>query len=305
METKYWKAFDLFNEPANGRHIQLVKTSIEIPGEIELMINEHWDKQLEEKQAELKRACIDTEIQEFDEGVRALYEEGKSIMWPGPCVSLNNIELVGKYTDLCVIQTSYPYIEASKDPEIIKKFKEKKIPVPTPPLAVCTYAVTKDEQLVLTVRGLKTTVYPGRYYGAGGNLKTIKSDIISNQENELQDEILVNTDEYSSDEFYFGDIVIDKEDFPKKPDLVGWLPVNLESIDIMERVHKREQNDRPNDASNVLFVSSRENVLFDYLAKTDPRQFCPAAHAGLIVYGKHHFGEEWAEELLKKIKALL
>ncbi len=302
MKTKYWKAFELFDKPVNGRDIQLVKSDIRVPVEIESLIDKHWEKQLKEKQAELKKACIETEIQELENGIKALYENGISIMWPGPCVSLNNIELVGKYVDLCVIQTSFPYIEASKDPEIIKQFKGRKLPVPKPPLAVCTYAVTQDEHLVLTVRGLKTTVYPGRYYGAGGNLETVNSDIISSQEEEIADEILVNKDEYNSDEFYFGDIVIDKEGFPKKPDLVGWLPVNLESIDIMERTHKRRQDERPNDASNVLFISSQENILFDYLAKTDPRQFCPSAHAGLIVYGKHHFGKKWAEDLLKRIQ---
>ena len=302
METKYWKAFELFDEPVNGRHIHLVKTYIGVPGEIELLINKHWNQQLIKKQAELKKSYIETEIREIEGDIKVLYEDGKSIMWPGPCVSLNNIKLVSKYVNLSVMQTSFPYIEASKDPEITKKFKEMGIPVPTPPLSICTYAITQDSHLVLTVRGLKTTVYPGRHYGAGGNIKTVDSNIVSHQKSELADEILVNPDEYNPDEFYFGDIVIDMESFPKKPDLVGWVSVNLDSIDIIERVYKRNPADRPNDASNVLFISSKDGELFDYLAKTDPRQFCPTAHAGLITYGKHHFGGKWAEQLLKTIK---
>lgn len=311
MKTSTWETLKIFDNPINGRAIKLVDSPLEMPGGVEEIIRKNWDKQLREKQGSLSSSNITTEILPYHQDnsenpLNALYEDDKPKMWPGPVVSLKEISIHDSGIDLHVGQTYFPFIAALKDEEVSKLYTDKGITKPRPALAICTYALTTDNHITLTVRSIKTNMYPGRAYGQGGNPLFTNTDIVYHQMEEMKEEILVCPKEYNLDSFMFAGIVVDREDLPDKPDLIGWIPVSLESEEILERVSQREMSQRPNDAIGVSFIPSSEGELFDTLShvlseRINKDLLCPPALGGLFLYGKFNFGDEWVRRLLKKI----
>lgn len=308
MKTGYWETLEIFEEPIFAKKIKLKESPLSTPNGVEEIIRKNWDKQLKEKQAQVAKVGIQAEINKYhldksNNPLNALYEKEKPIMWPGPAISLRGIRKIDNDTELIVGQTSFPYISALKDKEVSSLYETLGIVKPRPALAICTYALTQDGQLTLTVRGSRTNMYPGRLYGQGGNPLFTNTILAEHQADEMKDEILIQPNEYDSNELRFSGIVIDREQLPDKPDLVGWVPVNLEAGNIRERVYKRSSDKRPNDAISVVFVPSTEGELFDHLVeRSHPVQYCPSAHGGLVLYGYHNFGEKWTENLLDKLK---
>ncbi|MEK6822754.1 MAG: hypothetical protein AABY13_02905, partial [Nanoarchaeota archaeon] len=236
----------------------------------------------------------------------ALHEGDKPKMWPGPAVTLRDVQPRNAGIDLLVSQTSFPAIDALKDKTFSELYETQGITKPRPALAICTYAITTDGMLALTVRGARTNMYPGRLYGQGGNPRSTNTNVVEHQKAENKDEILVQDNEYPVNGgrgFWFGGIVEDNEQLPRKTDLVGWCYLNIDSKTLKGRSYERPMEKRPNDAVGIVFAPAKEGPLLDYLTKTThPVQFCPPAHAGLVVYGLHKFGNEWAQNVIKKIE---
>ncbi len=307
MRTQTWESLSVFDYPEYADNVRLRDSPLEMPVGIDEVIRQNWDKQLAQKQEQLLRTGINTKIRAYHldtskKSLNALYEEDKPVMWPGPVVSLKDTQTSDSGIDLIVGQTYFPFIAGLKDEEVSGLYERQGIVKPRPALAICTYALTQDGQLTLTVRGIRTSIYPGRLYGQGGNPLFTDTDVSKHQSDELRNEILVQPDEYDLNGLGFSGIIVDREQFPDKPDLVGWVPVNLEAGHIRERVYKRSPDKRPNDAIGVVFAPSTEGELFDYLLqRTHPVQFCPPAHGGLILYGHHNFGSDWSNELLKRL----
>lgn len=308
MNIQTWESLCIFDNSVPVGRVRLRGVPLKIPVGVEEVIRRNWDAQLRQKQEQLAREGIVAEIQPYhyhhsDQPLNALYEGDEPKMWPGPTVSLTDFIIGDSGIDLLVSQASFPFIAGLKDEEVSRLYAEQGIAKPRPALAISTFALTQDGQLTLTVRGSRTNMYPGRLYGQGGNPLFTSSEIAESQADEIRNEILVQTDEYDLGAMKFSGIVVDKEHFPGKPDLVGWHQVNLEAADIQARVLKRTARERPNDAIGVVFAPATEGALFDYLAKrTHPVQFCPPAHGGLILYGHHNFGRDWAKELLDHFK---
>jgi len=214
-------------------------------------------------------------------------------MWPGPVVSLKEVRQTGSgRIELLVGQTTFPFIAALSKENVSKLYTEQGIAKPRPAIAICTYALTNDGKLALTVRGQRTNMYPGRLYGQGGNPLTTNTSIVQHQIDESKDEL--NLPDFSvnrlSGKFRFTGVVIDNEALPGKPDLVGWVPVDLSSDDIRERVYQRALSERPNDAVGVVFAPSDADGLFDYLVNgTHTSQYCPPSTRWLSALWKNQF----------------
>lgn len=312
VKTDIWDVLHCFEVPLEAKRIELVDTPLKMPIGVDEAIRKSWNLQLVSKQEQLSKSGICTGIKPYHNDtsslpLNALYEGEKCKMWPGPVISLTSWQEMNEEDNnvfrLYVGQTSFPFIAGLKDPEISKLYGLQGIPKPRPALAVCTFASTLDKKLVLTLRGQKTPMYPGRMYGQGGNPLFTNVDITVHQKDENRDEILLNEEDYllGKGPSFLG-LIVDTEQLPDKPDIVGYYPVNIESESLLERIQQRPLDKRPNDAIGISFAPSEEGKLFDYLAKeTIPKQFCPPAHGGLVLYGSSMYGKKWAEDLLKKL----
>ena len=70
--------------------------------------------------------------------------------------------------------------------------------------------------------------------------------------------------------------------YNKKPDLIGYVPINLSSKELMEIFEQSLQ--KANDAGNIEFVPADGALLLNYLSKTPSSHFCPPCEAGLVLY---------------------
>lgn len=300
-----WGILHTFQEPVNGQNIQFKEVKISHPSGVENLIRTNWDTQLAAKQAQLAEQGISgLTVQPYQEDksltpLNALYEGGVAKMWPGPAITLVDIKENYPLVEFVVAQTYFPFIVALNDPEIRHLYISQGIEIPRPSLAICTFAETNDGKLTLTVRGQRTNMYPGRFYGQGGNPLFPTVDPVEHQITEMSDEILVTPKSYNPRDLEFGGIAEDKEMLPGKPDLVGWVKVNLGSEDIERNVRNREKY--PNDAVAVAFAPASDEALLEYMASVNPHDYCPPAYAGLILYGRMHFGQLWQQDLLKQL----
>ena len=307
MKTATWDTWKFFETPKRGGQVRFVNSRLEMPDGVDEAIRENWENQLDEKLAELKERGFSIEKKPYhldpsENPLNALYEGDKPKMWPGPVVSLKEVNENGETIDLVVGQTSFPFIHGMKDPKIKRLYDESGIPKPRPALGIVTFPVTADGYLLLTVRGPKTNLYPGRWYAPGGNASSPDMDPAMHQRYEMLEEIMVDDTMYDPNEFRFGGIDIDTEDLPGKPDLTGWVKVPLTRDDLRKIFNKRPLSERPNDVVDITFAPADEAGLFDYLVNTTSIfQFCPPTHGALVFYGRHRFGEEWADEVLKEI----
>jgi hypothetical protein len=312
MEIKTWSILEIFDQPINGENVYLKEVSLPKPEGLDERLKTNWDLQLKAKQDELaEKAGTTTEIRPYhldrsEKPFSALYQGEKPVQWPGPVVSLVEIErTVNHKVILGVGQMFYPQISALRDEGIVSVYKEQGIAIPRPALGINTPVLTADNLLTLTVRGIRTNQYPGRLYAPGGQPLTPDTDVIEHQLDEIEEEILIRPDEYNHN-FIFGGVVIDDELLPRKPDLVGWVKVGLDSGDIQERVYGRKAEDRPNDVTAVVFASASEGDLHDYLTKlTHPLQYCPPAIGGLWVYGRVNYGPDWGNSVLKALHYIM
>ncbi len=297
-----WGILHRFEKLLGGESIKFTEVPLVIPPGIDPIIWANWNRQLRDKQQEMAIKGEHLEIRPYDQNskLNALYNHNGEIkMWPGSVVTLIGVEENTGKVVIKVAKASYPYIAAINSPEVDELYSYNLLPKPRPALAVCTFALTSDNNLTMTVRGERTNVYPSRKYGQGGNPQNPKDDIVKHQMHEMEEEISVEPSDYDPSGFRFAAVVEDKEEFPGKTDLVGWVPVNLSSEEIARRVKTREKH--PNDAVAVAFVPMTPDGLMKHLIETDPKTYCPPAYAGLVVYGFFANGVEWMRDLIKKL----
>lgn len=300
-----WEILHAFQAPVEGKNIHFREARITQPIGIDNLIRTSWDKQLEVKQAQLaERGIQGLTIKPYQEDksptpLNALYEEGAAKMWPGPAITLVHIEDNFPHIELSVAQTYFPFIAALSDPQIRDLYTSYGLEIPRPPLAIVTFAETNDSKLTLTVRGQRTNMYPGRFSGQGGNPLFVTMTPTEHQIEEMADEILVTPQSYNPRSIQFGGIVEDREELLGKADLAGWVRVGLDSEEIERRVRTRINH--PNDAIAVDFVPANDEGLLKHIALANPTDYCPPAYAGLILYGRMHFGELWQQDLLKQL----
>ncbi len=310
MEIRTWGIAHIFEPPLRGEDIQMVSVGFPKPQGLDDRIRTSWSEQLLKKREELRQSGISTEIRPYhldrsENPLGALYEEDTPKMWPGPVVTLREVERAITYgrnrVFLKVGQMFYPYIAALRDPEIIKLYEETGIDIPTPALGICTPVLTADDKLTLTVRGIRTSIYPGRIHSPGGQPLLTDTDVVEHQKNEIHEEILVNPDELA-EQFSFSGIVLDQEILPNKPDLTGWVRTVLDAGDIRERMFRTDPNKRPTDVQSVVFAPASEEELLRYITEyTHPVNFCPPTVGSLWLFGRLNWGEDWANDVLKRM----
>lgn len=310
MEIRTWEVPHVFEPPLRGENIQMVGVELSKPSGLDERIRTSWDEQLLKKQGELTIAGISTEIRSYhldssENPLRALYEGDAPKMWPGPVVTLREVERDITHGSNRVVlkvgQMFYPYIAALRDPEIMKLYESEGISIPTPALGICTPVLTADNKLALTVRGGRTSIYPGRIYSPGGQPLLTNTDVVEHQKDEIEEEILVKPNELT-EEFSFSGIVLDQEVLPNKPDLTGWVRAVLDAGDIRERMFRSDPNKRPTDVQGVVFAPASEEGLFRYITEyTHPVNFCPPTVGSLWLFGKAHYGDTWANDVIRKL----
>lgn len=256
----------------------------------------HWEQQLKDKQSLLRVSGTMSEIKPFtnsvNDSLNALYVSGKPVLWPGTAITLRDVKMVDDGVTMTVSDIAYPFISALNNVAFRKSLGIESVHQLRPPLAICTFALTTDSYLVLTVRGNTTNVYPGRLYGQGGNPVTTAVDIVQHQLEEMQDELLLEPEDIVTGTFQFFGIVEDAESFPGKPDLIGTVQIKLSSKELAERFETRTPENRPSDVAAIRLVpftaDGLQQLLFN---ETQPVDYCPPAHGGLLMLGRMEFGE--------------
>ncbi len=310
MAERTWRILDEFPQPIRGEDIRLVthRQKLIVPPGVEEAIRTTWNRELQTKQAELAQIGDVTSIGEHSEKISgntldALYADERRIMWSGPQVTLKEIAKefcsINPRVRLFVSPTHYAFTTGLSDPEVIALYVKYGVERPRPPLAICTFAITPDNEGILTVRGPRANKYPGRKYGQGGDPRTSDVNIVDHQIREMKDEILVGPEEYNPREFQFGGIVEDREMLPGKTDLISWVRINLGFDEVDDRVRNRARH--PNDAVAIASFPATDEGLMRYVSTLDPQGYNPPTIAGLVLYGKMNFGEYWYQDLLKQL----
>ena len=307
MKKQLWRILEFFDPPIKGTDITFKEVKLNTPEGVDEIIRKDWEKQLLAKQEDLAKLGRATNIKPYhldssDKPLQALYEGEKAVMWPGQVITLVGVNKKNNKVSLDVGETSFPFINGLKNPEITKLYEKAGIQKPIPAMAISTLAITSDNYIVMTLRGPATNMYPGRIYGQGGNPTSTKTKVVEHQIEEMEDEILVTKKDYNPRDFMFGGICIDEELLPGKPDLIGWIPIKLDSKTLEQRVKSRDIKSRPSDAVDIVFIPNNDKDLFKVLTDKEAcKKFNPPGYASLFVYGRAIFGKPWAEKVMKTI----
>ncbi len=307
MEIKTWDVPHMFQPSLAGENIQMVGIDLPKPKGLDERIRGSWLQQLQKKQQELGS---DFEIRPYHQDksskpLEALYEGDSPKMWPGPVVTLREVErelLNGRNRlTLKVGQMFYPYIAALKEPEVRELYDKEGLIVPSPALGICTPVLTADNKLTLTVRGSKTSIYASRIHSPGGQPLFTDTDVAEHQIDEISEEVLIGRNELEGG-FSFTGIVLDQEVYPGKPDLTGFVKTSLDKGDIRERFLKTDPAKRPTDVAGLVFAAASEDGLMKYMTEsTHPLNFCPPTVGSLWLFGRLMYGQDWAKDLLSKL----
>ncbi|MGB3074562.1 MAG: hypothetical protein WBB36_04545 [Chitinophagales bacterium] len=284
-----------FNKPLPVENISIVQQPLSFPATVITKLSDHWTQQLKDKQSALRNARIESVIGLEPENIanellHTLFINGKPVMWPGNAVTLRDVKMEYEKVLMTVSEIPYPFIAALNNAAFKKNTGLHSLQL-RPPLAICTFVITSDNQLVLTVRGEKTYVYPGRFYGVGGNPANIQFNIVQHQLEEIADELLVQPEEVDATTFRFYGLVEDLELFPGKPDLAGIARIKLSSEELAERFETRPSSQRPPDVAALKMVPFNNSSLQNFLEHDNKlADFCPPAHGGLLLLKKMEFG---------------
>jgi hypothetical protein len=258
-------------------------------------LRQHWQDQLLKKQSALFASGVYAEIKPYaatgNDIPDALFVDKKPVMWPGNAITLRDVRLKDGHVLITASEISYPFIGALRDAAFRSNLDATGLINIRPLLAICTFAITTDHLLILTVRGITTNVYPGRLYGQGGNPARLPFTIIEHQLDELKDELLINREEVDETSFRFYGLIEDLEQFPGKPDLIGTVRLKLSSSEVQQRFDTRSLSSRPPDAEEISMIPFEKKTMQHYLAQaTKASDYCPPAFGGLVLLMQHEFG---------------
>ncbi|MFI5136113.1 MAG: hypothetical protein ACHQD9_09695, partial [Chitinophagales bacterium] len=151
-------ALIIFPQPLFPSAISFEKFPLVFSEKVLQQVTDHWILQLKQKQHQLSEKGIPSEIKSYSASgnfdLDALFVNEKPVMWPGRCVTLRDWRVEDKSVTLFVSELSYPFIAALSDKNFLNNFHDENLRSLRPPLAVCTFAITSDNFLVLTVRGI-------------------------------------------------------------------------------------------------------------------------------------------------------
>lgn len=283
------------NQPLRADAVLLNSEPLLLPRSIARQLSDHWHKQLKLKQEALRLSGVRSIIKPFAHTVHdmseALFVDDKAVMWPGSAITLRAAQVEDDKLRMQVSEVSYPLIGALGDPEFRKAIHDAGLTLIRPPLAYCTFAITSDHFMVLTKRGVTTNVYPGRYYGQGGNPASMDVSVAEHQLDEMKDEILADRDEVDEASFRFYGLVEDLEEYPGKPDLIGSVRLRITASRLQFRMQSRPASSRPPDAADIRMIPFNKDAMQDFvLHTTSAKDYCPPAFGGLQLLMQHEFG---------------
>jgi hypothetical protein len=293
--SQSYSTLDVFDPPLSTKDISFIPTPLIFSPADSKRLREYWDIELKVKQTLLLEKRIDSVIKTYEgvpEKMNALYVNGQPVMWPGNAITLRNWSYAGNKLSMDVSELSYPFIGALSNPDFRDALSDQSFIALRPPLAICTFAITTDNFLVLTVRGMNTNVYPGRYYGQGGNPTSCVFDLTIHQVEEMTDELNIDAGDISQESFRFSGIAEDSESFPGKPDLIGWVRLRIDAETLQSKFSSRPMIERPPDAAGLRLVRLTRNSLANFL-QNEVKQvdFCPPALCGLHMLATGQFLE--------------
>ena len=114
LETETWKMYHKFNVQINGENIRLIDTPISPPSEIIDLAAEDWDNLISSKAKALGSEVEVRTEKDRNSGLflKSIYKNGKTIIYPGPSLSLQDAESDEKNAKLYVSQINYFYLRA-------------------------------------------------------------------------------------------------------------------------------------------------------------------------------------------------
>ncbi len=286
----------IFNSPFSGNEIELIDVPLSIPQGLNQRVREEWYNELERKSKIIQGKI---EIKPFQTALgesKALYLNGNPILYPGPILSLSDIEVLDK-ARFYVSNINYSYLKASQNPDISALYKYNGKNIITPFWAA-TLPLTLDCKIALTLRGENAGAYPNALWAIGGQLESAEHSLEDFLAEEISDELLVSPSDYDSKSFQFGGVI----ENPESIGVVSWIPIDLTSQEIKTKVNARSLQNRPVDAVDVVFAPANPSGLFDYMTRRTPYSFfCNSGFEGLYLFGMHNFGQDWANGLLTKL----
>lgn len=278
--TAHYNILFAFDRPASADQILIRTIPLSFTNEAMQLLASHWRLQLQAKQQALLAQDIpSTIVTQVGNALPSLMVNEKPVLWPGMAVTLRDLHRHNEQLVMTVSEIPYPFLAALKN-EPFKSLAGISTDL-RPPLAICTFGITTDQMLVLTVRGQTTNVYPGRLYGQGGNPTTVVFDLVKHQLDEMKDELLLHPSAVDVAGFRFYGLVEDGESFPGKPDLIGTVPLQISSADLLGKFEKRPPADRPPDVASLVFVPYVKRTLQYFLNEKGTAAFCPPAFGGL------------------------
>lgn len=90
----------------------------------------------------------------------ALFVDKKPVMWPGNAITLRDVRLKDGHVLITASEISYPFIGALRDAAFRSNLDATGLVNIRPPLAICTFAITTDHLLILTVRASQPMYIP-------------------------------------------------------------------------------------------------------------------------------------------------
>lgn len=291
------RILSLFKKPLTANAISFHHLPLTFSQKVLSELIDHWNLQLQKKKNTLRSKNISSEIKFYSlfnrNEINALYVNDKAVMYPGDTITLRDFIVNENEVQLVVSEILYPFITALSDKNFIAKIPASENKNLRPSLAVCTFAITADNFLVLTIRGEHTNVYPGRFYGQGGNPTNWNVDLLQHQLDEMKEELMLNKEEVQIESLRFCGLVEDLETFKGKPDLIGYVNIFLTSKELKIRFDARPKNERPADVADIFFIPFTKKSITNFLEhETKPSQFCPPAYGGLKMIESIFWGDE-------------
>lgn len=197
-------------------------------------------------------------------------------------------------------ETTYFTYAGTRRKEDLQKYGYDRLGLP---LAVCSVltAPSEDgtEKLLFTVRGTANETYPGWYHCVGGTVQTVHNGIPNPSaalRREVQEELGLRAEEFQVE----GVSGLVMNNFDLHPELVYITKVEKP----IEEWHNQRETDKEVDAE--FFTDTPDNLANFILGQSfdevpDARPIVPSGLAGYLLHGRLKYGQEWYNEVYKKL----
>ncbi|MFA4887788.1 MAG: hypothetical protein WC595_06265 [Candidatus Nanoarchaeia archaeon] len=283
-------------------NISWKETMSEEDTELDAFLDNKWEEQLKKKKAALEKNGNPVLIQPDEQGIPALYEVGKKIMYDDPVLVVGEIAVDEKGVLIQAHQERFSTVGLWDDEEYLT-YLEKQGKVKGELIGTNALLVTSDDYLVLIQRSEKTTTHPGLICVPGGRPSSCGESPLVHQLHENAEEIGLKDTDYNS----MGVRAIVRNDQVEYTLLLFGMVLNLTRAEVEKQYASLQ--DQPIDVSSLEYFSPQRDLLLQRLLRDFSRQgergcLTTGAYAQLTLYGKERYGDEWFRELERSIAML-